>query len=94
MNFAVDVTDAALDTLPQDLSFAAFGQLIDAIESTLGSDPIRASRKIKHPDDDTIVKACFGGFEVEACVCLFTVYFYYSLDERSVHVWRIHLTEE
>jgi hypothetical protein len=94
MSFLVDVSDAALDSLPQDLSFAALGHLILALESTLGSDPVRASRKIKHPDNDTSVSACSGGFHIDATVYLFTAYFYYTLDERVVRVWRIQLTEE
>ena len=94
MNFVVDVTDAALDSLPQDLPFPVLGKLIDGLESILSSDPVQASCKVRHPDDDSIVTACFSGFEVGSSVYLFTAYFYYSLDERTIHVWRIHLTKE
>jgi hypothetical protein len=93
MNFAVDVTDAALDSLPQDLPFAAFGRSIDALELMLGNDPVAASRKIEHPADNSFTNGCRGGFQEKGRVYLFTALFYYSLDERIVYVWNIHLTE-
>jgi hypothetical protein len=85
MNFAVDVTDAALDTLPQDLSYAAFGRLIDTLEELLSSNPVAASRKIEHPDN-SFTNGCRGGFQEDGHIYLFTAFFYYSLDERVVHV--------
>ena len=88
MNFAVDVTGTALDTLPPDLSFSAFGRLIDALEELLSVDPIAASRKVERPTDSRFANACRGGFQDAGHVYLFTAYFYYSLDERVVHVWR------
>lgn len=94
MNSVVDVTDAALDTLPQDLSFAAFGRLIDALEQMLRNDPVAASRKIEHPADNSFANGCRGGFQEKGRVYLFTALFYYSLDERIVYVWHIYLTEE
>ena len=94
MNFAVVVMDAALDALPQDLAFAAFGRLIEVLETTLGNDPVGNGRKVEHPADNNSANAYRGGFQEEGRTYLFTAYFYYSLDERAINVWDIYLTEE
>jgi hypothetical protein len=94
MNFAVNVTDKGLDSLPQDLPFNVLGALIDELETKLGVDPIGHSRRVDHPLDAKAANACYGGFRIEGRNYVFTAFFYYSIDEQVINVWRIRLTEE
>jgi hypothetical protein len=92
MNFAVDVTDRALDSLPQDLPFDVFGRLIDELELRLGTAPVASSRRALHAVNERPANACFGRFEVDDVPYEFKAYFYYSVDETTVKVWDIKLT--
>src|SRR4051794_32738616 len=94
MNFAVDVTDKALDSLPQDLSFEVFGRLIDELELRLGKAPVAISRRTTHPAVERPCNACDGHFEVDDLRYTFIAYFYYTVDEQTVKVWNIELETE
>jgi hypothetical protein len=94
MNFAVDVMDKALDSLPQDLSFDAFGRLIDELELRLGISPVASSRRTAHPATERPSNAVHGHFEVDDIKYDFKAYFYYTTDELTVKVWDIQLTCE
>jgi hypothetical protein len=80
MNFDVDVTDQALDALPQDLPFGALDKLIEALEERLAHDPIARSRRAIHPRRLRPGNVYFDGFEFDGDVYLFRRLF---LDSRG-----------
>lgn len=92
MNFDVDVMDKALDSLPQDLPFDAFGRLIDELELRLGTAPVASSIREYHSVSKRPANACIGRFETDDFRYEFKAYFYYTVDEKTVKVWDIKLT--
>ncbi|MEX2141516.1 MAG: hypothetical protein WD894_19780 [Pirellulales bacterium] len=94
MNFVVDVSDRALDSLPQSLSFAAFEKLLVLLDRKLGDDPLTFGQPADHPEFGRVGMVYRDGFQTEELTYLFSAYFHFKEDENTISVWDFKFTIE
>ncbi len=94
MSFVVDVSDRALDSLPQSLSFAAFEKLLVLLDRKLGDDPLTAGQPADHPEFGRVGLVYQDGFQSEGVTYLFSAYFHFMEDENTISVWHFRMTIE